>query len=203
MASSTRHKAVDLWRNAIPHGDPELLAKQLFAFENPPGKQEIAGSQDALGIVLPGLNYLYYGGGEYWPARIESVHDEEVLTWLESRLHLVTLGPRSGGYVVTGETSIGEPGARALATAAEDCWRAILACDAIGLGDAIRRSFEAQVSMFPRMLDDGIRAVIDRYRSAALGWKLSGAGGGGYLILVSVAPVDATLNIRIRRRGLS
>ncbi len=59
------------------------------------------------------------------------------------------------------------PGARALATAAEDCWRAILARDAVRFGDAFRRSFEAQVSMFPRMLDDGIRAVVDRYRGEA------------------------------------
>jgi hypothetical protein len=160
MASSTRHKAVDMWRTAIPHGDPELLAKQLFAFENPPGKQEIAGSQDALGIVLPGLNHLYYSGGEYWPSRIESIHDEEVLAWLETRLQLVTLGPRSGGYVVVEETRIDETGARALAAAAEDSWRAILARDAVRFGDAFRRSFEAQVSMFPRMLDEGIRAVI-------------------------------------------
>ena len=202
MASSTRHKAVDMWRTAIPHGDPELLARQLFAFENPPGKQEIAGSQDALGIVLPGLNYLYYSGGEYWPSRIESVHDEGVLAWLESRLHLVTLGPRSGGYVVTNETRIDETGARALAAAAEDCWHAILSRDTVGFGDAFRRSLEAQVSMFPRMLDDGIRAVIERYKGAALGWKLSGAGGGGYLILVSDAPAESTLHIKIRRRGL-
>jgi hypothetical protein len=200
MASSTRRKAVDMWRTAIPHGDPELLARQLFAFENPPGKQEIAGSQDALGIVLPGLNYLYYAGGEYWPSRIESVHDEEVLRWLESRLHLVTLGPRGGDFVVTGETRIDETGARALADAADDAWRAILARDAVRFGDAFRRSFDAQIAMFPRMVDEGIRAVIERYKNSALGWKLSGAGGGGYLILVSDEPVESTLRIRIRRR---
>ena len=27
--------------------------------------------------------------------------------------------------------------------------------------------------------------VIDEYRDKALAWKLSGAGGGGYLILIS------------------
>lgn len=56
--------------------------------------------------------------------------------------------------------------------------------------------------MFPRMIDDGILAVVGRYRGTALGWKLSGAGGGGYLILVSDTPIESTLHIKIRRRGL-
>ena len=55
--------------------------------------------------------------------------------------------------------------------------------------------------MFPKMVDDGIRAVIDRYRCQALGWKLSGAGGGGYLILVSEQPIPNALQVRIRRKG--
>jgi cytidyltransferase-like protein len=201
MASSTRHKAVELWRSRIPSGDPETLAKVLFGFENPPGKHEVAGSQDALGIVLPGLNYLYYAGGAYWPSRIETVHDEEVLRWLEDRLHLVTLGPRVSSYTVLDDTRIDEAGARALAVAADDCWHAILARDSQRFGDAFRRSFEAQIAMFPRMVDEGILAVVERYRGEALGWKLSGAGGGGYLVLVSEVPVPSALRVKIRRRN--
>jgi len=192
---------VELWRTRIPSGDPETLAKVLFGFENPPGKNEVAGSQDALGIVLPGLNYLYYGGGAYWPSRIESVHDEEVLRWLEDRLHLVTLGPRVSSYAVLEDTRIDEAGARALAGAADDCWHAILARDSQRFGHAFRRSFEAQTAMFPRMVDEGILAVVDRYRDEALGWKLSGAGGGGYLILVSDVPVPSALRVKVRRRN--
>jgi len=47
MASSTRRKAIALWQNTLPHGDPEHLAKVLFSFENPPGTQEVAGSQES------------------------------------------------------------------------------------------------------------------------------------------------------------
>ena len=201
MASSTRHKAVELWHTRIPEGDPETLAKILFGFENLPGKKEVAGSQDALGIVLPGLNYLYYAGGDYWPSRIESVHDEEVLGWLEQRLYLVTLGPRVSSYTVVEDTRIDEAGARALAEAADDCWHAILARDSRRFGDAFRRSFDAQIAMFPRMVDEGIHAAVERYRHEALGWKLSGAGGGGYLVLVSDTPVPSTLQVKIRRKG--
>ena len=198
MASSTRRKAIELWRHTIPHGDRELLARTLFSYENPPGTKEVAGSQDALGIVLPGLNRLHYEGG-YWPVRIESVHDEAVLAWLEERLYLVTLGPRMSSFHVLDETRIDEQGAEALADAADECWQAVLERDAPAFGHAFRRSFDAQVAMFPLMADAGIREVIEQYRDRALGWKLSGAGGGGYLILVSESPVPAAIQVRIRR----
>ena len=55
--------------------------------------------------------------------------------------------------------------------------------------------------MFPLMVDDGIRDVIERHRHHAFGWKLSGAGGGGYLILVTDAPVDDAIRITIRRQA--
>jgi cytidyltransferase-like protein len=200
MASSTRRRAIDLWHAAIPHGDPEQLAKVLFSYENPPGTEEVAGSQDALGIVLPGLNRLYYEGG-YWPTTIESVHDEQALSWIEDRLHLVTLGPRIRSFRVLDEVRVDRERARALSVAAEDCWRAMLARDGPAFGDAFRRSFEAQVAMFPLMVDESIREVIAQCGKGALGWKLSGAGGGGYLILVSEDPVPNTVGVRIRRRG--
>ncbi len=200
MASSTRRRAVELWGAQMPHGDPATLARVLFGFENPPGKAEIAGSQDALGIVLPGLNRLDYAG-DYWPAAIESVPDEFVLGWLEEHVNLVALGPRTSDYVVTDDTRIDAARARALADASSDCWEAILACDLRAFGDAVRRSFHAQVAMFPRMMNDHIRAAIDRYRDVALGWKLSGAGGGGYLILVTEARIETAMRIKIRRKS--
>lgn len=199
MATSTRKKAIELWRTALPGGNPEQTAKILFSFENPPGTKEVAGSQDALGIVLPGLNKLNYTGN-YWPESIDSEHDEAVLSWLEQHLYLVTLGPRASGYNVLDETRISLEGAKALAQAADDCWDAICNRDVKAFGDAFRRSFEAQISMFPHMADADIFRMIDLYHDQALGWKLSGAGGGGYLVLVSEKPIERAIQIKIRRR---
>jgi hypothetical protein len=55
--------------------------------------------------------------------------------------------------------------------------------------------------MFPCMLTDHIRVAIDRYRDVALGWKRSGAGGGGYLVLVAYTPVENAMRIKIRRKS--
>ncbi|HOY05088.1 MAG TPA: adenylyltransferase/cytidyltransferase family protein [Saprospiraceae bacterium] len=201
MATSTRKKAIELWRTALPTGDPEQLARMLFAYENPPGTKEVAGSQDSIGIVFPGLNRSHFNGS-YWPERIESVHDEAIMQWLEQHLFLVTLGPRTLEYDVLADTHIDAEGARALADAAEGCWEAALRMDTQAFGTHFRRSFEAQIAMFPNMVDDGIFHMIDQYRDQALGWKLSGAGGGGYLVLWAEKPVEKALQVKVRRRAL-
>jgi galactokinase/mevalonate kinase-like predicted kinase len=199
MATSTRKKAIELWRTALPPGDPEQLAKLLFAFDNPPGTKEIAGSQDSIGIVVPGLNRADYAG-QYWPEKLHAVHEEAVLTWLENHLYLVTLGPRMHSYDVLADTNISEAGARALAEAATGCWEAILSMDTKAFGQFFRQSFEAQIAMFPNMVDEGIFDMIAQYQEKALGWKLSGAGGGGYLILVSEVPIERAIQVKIRRK---
>jgi cytidyltransferase-like protein len=107
MSSSTRNAANALWNNTIPDGNKELLAKTLFSFENPPGTKEVAGSQDAIGIVYPGLNLLDYAGGEYWPREIVSEQGEDILQFLESRIWLWPLGARAAGYSVLENTDVG------------------------------------------------------------------------------------------------
>jgi galactokinase/mevalonate kinase-like predicted kinase len=199
MASSTRNKAIELWRTALPQGNKEQVAKVLFSYENPPGTKEVAGSQDAIGIVYPGLNKLEYNGA-YWPYAIESVEDEEILIWLERRLHLVPLGPRAPEFSVLADTRVAREGARALAEAAEACWQAIQALDSAAFGRAFTASFDAQVAMFPNMANQGIHDLIHAYRDHAYGWKLSGAGGGGYLILVADRFVPDSIQVKIRRQ---
>ncbi len=200
MASSTRKRAVELWKTAIPQGDREQLAKILFSYDNPPGTESVSGSQDALGIVLPGLNKLNYVGA-YWPASIETVYDEETLSWIERHLALITLGPRGQTFDVLAGKQITASGATALAFAADRCWEALLANNVRRFGEAFRAAFEAQVTLFPRMLDGGIQAFIDEYRDAAYGWKLTGAGGGGYLVLVTDREIPGAIRITIRRPG--
>ena len=76
-----------------------------------------------------------------------------------------------------------------------------LAHDLEGFAAAYQASFEAQIAMFPGMVTPSIfvsptlkgertamsvQPDIDKYRAmeGVLAWKLTGAGGGGYLALV-------------------
>ena len=98
------------------------------------------------------------------------------------------------------DTHIDRDGAKALADAAEGCWDAILAHDLPRFGGYFRESFEAQIAMFPHMMNETLAKMIAQYRQEALGWKVSGAGGGGYLILVADHPIENAVRIFIRRR---
>ncbi|NLF77630.1 MAG: adenylyltransferase/cytidyltransferase family protein [Chloroflexi bacterium] len=198
MASSTRNAAIDLWGTRLPPGDPEKIAKILFCYDNPPGTTEISGSQDAIGLVFPGLAMAHYEGA-YWPVRIDRNHDETTLHFVESALYLIALGPRHDDFDVLSDTHIDRDRARALAEATYACWDAILAHDIQAFGQAVRASYDAQIAMFPKMVTEQVSELIDRHRDQALGWKLSGAGGGGYLVLVADRPIPNAVRIVARR----
>lgn len=201
MASSTRRTAVNLWGEHLPAGDPAKWAQVLFACDNPPGTTEISGSQDAIGIVYPGLARAHYAG-EYWPAQVEQLLDDDALRFVEDALYLVPLDPRSEGYDVLGDTHIDRHGAKALAVAADACWTAIQNRDLRAFGESLLGGLDAQIAMFPAMMTPQIQEMIEAHRDHALGWKISGAGGGGYLILVSEDPVDGAIQIKARREGI-
>jgi len=171
----------------------------LFAFENPPGTKIFAGSQDAIGIVYPGLNRLDYGGG-YWPEKITAQQDEKILRWIERHLLLIPLGQRTADYNVFKGKKITAPKVRALAAAADGCWQAIQQMNLPELGRQMRASFEAQISLFPQMTNDAVKDLIRHYGEKSLGWKLSGAGGGGYLVLVSGQLIPGAIQLKIRRQ---
>ena len=198
MSTSTRKKAIELWPVQIPDGDYEKYAKILFSYENPPGSDYVSGSQDAIGIVFPGANCLHYMPGKYWPSKTESIRDPQLLQWLEDRIYLLALKPRESGFNVTDEVDINTPKAAELARAATLLWESLLHKDAAAFGQAMTDSFKAQTAMFPNMTNPMIEKVISSLPESVLGYKLSGAGGGGYLVLFSETAVADTLRIRIR-----
>jgi len=201
MASSTRRRAIELWHTDLPKDDRHKLARMLFSYENPPGTVQFSGSQDSIGIVFPGLNRLDYRGA-FWPAKITSVDNEEVLKWLEQHLRLIPLGPRESGFDVFKGKRITPGRVRSLAVAADACWEAILKRDLQAFGRHFRASFEAQVSLFPAMSSRKVQATIRQNAGRAIGWKLSGAGGGGYLVLVTKNELPGAIRLKIRRPGL-
>ncbi|MFZ4400938.1 MAG: adenylyltransferase/cytidyltransferase family protein [Bacteroidales bacterium] len=199
MSTSTRKKAIELWQTDIPEGDKEKLAKMLFCYENPPGSSYVSGSQDSLGIVFPGLNYLWYPNEQYWPSKIINENTIETLLWLEERIYLLALRPRESGFSVTDNTDINALKAEALSVAANQLWQAVLNRDPISFGNAMTASFNAQTAMFPNMITPAVEETMLEIPDYVLGYKLSGAGGGGYLVLFSEKEIPNALRIRIRK----
>jgi len=198
MATSTRKKAIELWNDHLPLEKPEKLAKTLFRYDNDPGTTEVSGSQDSIGITMPGINKFFYDKGKYWPSKFETISDLLTIKWLEERLYMLTLWPRPDGYNVLSDTHINAENVKKLADAAELAWDGLKNMDFEKFTDGFLNSFNSQIRMFPKMMNRDIQKIIDQYKGKARAWKLSGAGGGGYLIMISEEEIPNAFRIRIR-----
>jgi len=198
MATSTRKKAIELWNDKLPMENPEKLAKILFRYDNDPGTKDVSGSQDSIGITIPGINRFFYDKEKYWPSKFETISDLSIIKWLEDRLYMITLWPRSADFVVLENTNISVNNVKSLTDAAEMAWDGLINKDINNFTRGFSASFSAQLKMFPKMMNEKISKVIDNHKDKALAWKLSGSGGGGYLILISEEEIQNAIKIKIR-----
>lgn len=197
LSTSTRNLIKKIWPYKLPKMDPETLARLVFCFENHPEKDagHISGAQDSIGICVPGLARHRYDN-HFWPEQIEICSDEMTLRFLEEHIVLIPLEPRRPGCSVVEGKDITTAKVKALTEAADACWEAIIAHDLKAFAASYIASFEAQVVMFPGMINPSVNGqicpeasvepYIAQYSSMedVLAWKLAGAGGGGYLALV-------------------
>ena len=231
LSTSTRNVIKRIWPYQLPNMDPETLARLVFCFENHPEREDgiISGAQDAIGICVPGLCRHYYDN-HFWPEKIETCEDEDILQWLENHIVMISMEPRKPGCSVVEGKDITEQKVKTLAKAANDCWNAIMNKDLKAFAAAYKASFEAQVAMFPGMVSpsnslefkvDSLKSVqkvqsskvqeyIDRWSkvSGVLAWKMPGAGGGGYLACVVedaskfAKEHEEAIRLTIRRSGM-
>lgn len=211
LSTSTRNVIKKIWPYQLPNMEPEMLARLVFCLENHPERENgiISGAQDAIGICVPGLCRHYYDN-HFWPERLETCEDEEILQWLERHLCMIPMEPRCPGCSVVEGQDITPGKVRALAASAERCWTAIMNMDLDAFATAYKDSFHAQVAMFPAMIQGGVSDYIEKYSAMedVLAWKMPGAGGGGYLAVVVKNAGEfcnahpEAIELRIRRSGM-
>lgn len=208
LSTSTRNVIKRIWPYQLPNMDPETLARLVFCFENHPEREDgiISGAQDAIGICMPGLCRHYYDN-HFWPEKIETCNDEDILQWLENHLVMIPMEPRKPDCSVVEGKDITEPKVKALADAADCCWNAIMHKNLQAFAEAYRDSFNAQTAMFPAMIQGCVQSFIDEYKDKVLAYKMPGAGGGGYLACVVedvkkfVQNHPEAIRLTIRRAG--
>lgn len=197
LSTSTRKMIQKIWPVKLPKMDPEMLARLVFCFENNPEREDghISGAQDSIGICVPGLCRHYYDNN-FWPSKVETCSDEMTLRFLESHLVMIPMDPRRLGCSVVEGKDITLEKVKALTDAADRCWTAIMNRDFVAFAESYLASFNAQIAMFPGMVNPSINGVIDSTASVqpfidkwskeegVKAWKMPGAGGGGYLALV-------------------
>jgi cytidyltransferase-like protein len=197
LATSSRDIGIRLWGNRYPDGDPLENARLLFGAENPPGREYVSGSQDHLGLLMPGINRLYYNGG-YWPEKIESNISKDICDWLSDVIFMVKLKPRPDGYDPLKEMHLERPYIKELGEAGDLCWESILKKDTAGLGKSLTATCLSWKKILPLTVpDDILKEMETKYFRNFPGAITSGAGGG-YVIVISDKPVEGAIKIKVR-----
>jgi cytidyltransferase-like protein len=197
MATSSRNVAIDLWGNQLPQGDPVRNAKLLFGAENPPGSEYISGSQDQLGLLVPGISRLDYNG-TYWPGNIENTVDRETCDWLSRVLHLVPLQPRPEGYNPILEKNLEIHLVKRLADSGVNCFEAIQKKDVILLGEAMKETFLTWRKMLPGTVPDWVMEEMETNYFLRYPGAITSGSGGGYIIFPSEKEIEGTLKIKVK-----
>lgn len=203
LATSTRTVGMGLWGTTVGNKPPknlppEKLARYLFGAENPPDCGHVSGSQDHLGLMLPGINRLDFDG-KYWPEKIVKLSDEKHARWLESVLWLVPLPSRPPGYNPLLIKNINLKNVKMLAESCHLAWDAICTYNAADLGKALSGTMQAWANLLPYTVPQPQSTQwCEPYKNDPNihGYLFTGAGGG-FLMVVSEKPVLNGFQIKI------
>lgn len=201
LATSTRDLAVDLFGPRLPSWmPPKRLAEIVFACENPPGSENLSGTIDVLGLFQPGVSRLDYAGGRFWPVSQARILDDEALNWLESHLWLVQTRRRPSGMrspMITARPTAAR--IRRMDDAVKRGFAALQDQDLEALASAVTDSYNAMSDMIPDFAPPDVDEKIRQLQARHPGVGLTGAGGGGYAIVISPCRPDQGIPVRIRR----
>ena len=201
LATSTRDCLAQLRAAGLAHMEPEALARLVFRVENGIDQPDhpVSGAQDALGMCVPGISFQYYDSG-YWPRQVESIVEETTLRWLEAHLSLYPLRPRPTVFDPLQGHDLQNGGAlETLAQASAQCKNAIETRSLIDLAESFSLCRQAQRALFPAMFPSRILSEIERLEVQGRfpSWKFTGAGGGGWVLLVDAEGLPEAVPLKI------
>ena len=204
MGTSTRRIAAKLWGDALPARDPADLVRELYQAENE-GQAEPSGSQDMAGLIYPGVSRLDYDAeveGGYFPCHVENNVDPKVARWLERVIWMVPVAQRPAGYNPLEVKNLTPEFAQRLGQSGADGYDAIVAMDAVGLGQSMnegRLCWETRLPdiVYHHTLTVDLMGVLKPYQARYHGAMYSGCGGG-YIYVVSDEPVPGGFQVRVR-----
>jgi len=204
MATGTRNVALKLWNGRLPARDPAALVRELYAAENQ-GKAEPSGSQDMIGLIYPGvcrLDYDFTHEGGIFPRHIETNTDPRVARWLEEVVYMLPVCPRPEGYNPLGIKNLDPQWIRRLGQTGQECFAAIVACDAPALGASMNACMECWEAILPQtvqhpLVTTDLKGLLAYYQARYCGAMYSGCGGG-YLFVVATEPVPGAFRVNVR-----
>jgi len=186
----------------------EETAKLLFGAENPPGTKYVSGSQDHLGLLLPGINRLDYNG-EYWPNHIVKMHEDakqrgkninKICEFVEKVLWLIPMNDRHENYDPLIKKNLTESNVEKLADASEKVWKAMLNCDAEEFGIGLTETLKAWKLILPNTVPKQLDPIWQKYDKENHGCLFTGCGGGFLMVIADKKPDKDAFQIKINNK---
>jgi cytidyltransferase-like protein len=197
MATSSRKVAQELWGDQVPAGDPVRNAELLFGAENPPGSEYISGTQDHIGLLVPGVSRIDYNG-KFWPDNIESTVDPETCEWLSEVLNFAPLQPRPDGYNPLLKQNLNPKIIKRLGESGDACYEAILKKDVKLLGESMKETFLCWSEMLPYTVPDWVMEEMQTNYFPKYSGAITSGSGGGYIVFPSEAKIEGTIKVKIK-----
>ena len=203
MSSSTRKVIHELYGNHLPTNQSEQnLANIILAYENF-DQEYVSGATDAYGLVFSSVCRFKFRDG-YRPYAIEKTRDNNVLEWLEKHLFLKLTHPRPAGYqVFAGTETYPVEKLREYAETSDRTWSAIQDKNLANLIDCVNTTRKLQQKLIPGYISKAVAQELERLQAGGMGCKLMGAGGAGYVLVVSDEQPANSKKIVIRRESLN
>lgn len=196
MATSTRKRAIELWGPTIPENRNRVeLAAELNRLENAYNGGYFNGSQDPIGMLVPGCHYLFYKHNSLWPNRIETLDDVDTLDFLKQHINLIPIAPRREGYNAWQNAWFDYQTTKDVVRSSKMCWQAIQNKDVEMFGAALNKCYDAQSKMCPLTLTNGVKEAVEKYRPISAGCRPAAGGGGGYLLVITEEPIENAIHI--------
>jgi hypothetical protein len=158
-----------------------------------------------IGMLYPGVNRLDYDVAHergVFPVHIESNTDPIVARWLENVIYMVPIAQRPPDYNPLGVKNLDRDWIHRLGQSGQDCFDAIVAMDAAGLGASMNECMLCWEAILPDVvyhhtLTVDLMALWRYYRANYPGAMYSGCGGG-YMYVVSGEPVPGGFQVKVR-----
>jgi cytidyltransferase-like protein len=203
MSSSTRGVIHELFGNQLPADRSEQeIANIILAYENF-DTEYISGATDAYGLVFSSVCRFDFQDS-YRPHAVSKINDNTILTWLEQHLFLALTHPRPDDYrVFDGREKFPARELQQYAKTAGETWQAIKAKDLAALVKCVNQTRRHQQTLIPGYISSAVEPEIDHLEQAGHGVKLMGAGGAGYLMIVTGQQPPQSQRIVIRRQSFT
>jgi D-glycero-alpha-D-manno-heptose-7-phosphate kinase len=170
---------------------------------------EPIGRQDQYAAAFGGINAIYFEAAGTEVERLDisvparrALEESLLLFFTGSSRHASQILRQQRESICRGEPAVLES-LQFMRAAASECRRRLLAADIEGLGALLDRCWSEK----RRLARDISNSQIDHWYEVArcrgaLGGKVTGAGGGGFLLLVCLPGCQAVLTEALEREGL-